>query len=1258
MSAVRIALAMVTLLLLLLGVVAIGGYWLLTTESGRDFALERAEAFLPPGSSLGEGEGVLVGPLTLHDLRLRDGDQEIAIDRLELDWSPAALLASAVRVDRLIVDGVRVKLPATEPAAAPAGPPALPDSLAIPFPVRVDAFELRDLVIERDAETLGPFALALGAEHDGKKLRFTDLHAHTPWGEVSGSAALAAERPHALDGALDWSLVLDESLTGVPIPAAQGTLEVAGVLEQLDVRLEMTSPDSVIIAGEVEPLRASPRWDLEARFADLVAQRWHADAPDWPMGGRIRVRGDVAENRVSGNLDAQGTPVGRAETEFALFLDRAGVAVETLELQAEQPAASLSGAGTLDWSGDEPVVDAELSWRDVYWPAADPQFSSRRGEVRLQGQPTDYRLSGAGEGGIVPEPPGEWQFSLEGHDGGLHAWRVSGDWLQAAWAASGDLDWQGNPAGGFELTVEGLDPMRFDLPIAGAVDAGTRGSWTLTQAGVDADVELSHLGGRLAEQDLGGQGAVRIRGDHVELRDVALRAGAAQLDLDGPITPEPAVRFRMVAEDLADFVADAGGSIRARGRVEGELERPGLELDLAGDNLAWSGSVIDRVRINAELPTDLAASADLTAEIVGVRHEGRDFERIRIGLDGTLADHALDLRLDHDGHALRLDLVGGLDADYHWAGDIRGLDVRPADHEPWTLVDAVPVRASRDGAHIDRLCLVPRGQTAGAACANAEWDAGEGWRALVELERIALGDWVPLVAPDLDAVGALNLRARARGAPGAEPQVDATLDVGPGHVAMQEFEDEDPLELLAWQQIAAGLRLDDRAVEADLVMPLEPTGGINAELRTRLGEGAQPLAGSLRIDSESLPLLARLIPEIGRIEGRVDADLGLAGTTERPEIEGRADLVDGLVTLPDIGLRLTDVAVEFAGEPDGLRGRLAATSGPGDMAVEALARRRDGGWHVDGTITGDEFRAIDTPDARVNISPRIEWSVAGRDLQVGGELDVPWARLNPRDLGGAVRPTPDLEIVGTAAEDRGAGAEENERWRVHADVQVQLGEDVRFDGFGLRGRIAGGLRLRERPGELTTATGEVEVVDGTYRAYQQELTIERGRLIYDGGVVTDPGLDIRAVRRPRAVLVGVSVRGTLQDPDLELFSEPTMQQSQILSYLILGMPIGEAGDEDRTALNSAIAGAGGWVAGQVGGGFGIDDISIEEGATQGETELVLGTYLHPRLYVSYGVGLFESFSRVRMRYTLTQRWAVEGESGPTSSGDLLYSIER
>jgi len=197
---------------------------------------------------------------------------------------------------------------------------------------------------------------------------------------------------------------------------------------------------------------------------------------------------------------------------------------------------------------------------------------------------------------------------------------------------------------------------------------------------------------------------------------------------------------------------------------------------------------------------------------------------------------------------------------------------------------------------------------------------------------------------------------------------------------------------------------------------------------------------------------------------------------------------------------------------------------------------------------------------------------------------------------------------------------------------------------------------------VSTGTGEIIIHEGRYRAYGQRLDIEDGRLLFTGSSLDNPGLDVRAIRRVNEITVGLQVGGRLQQPQIELYSIPAMDQTDMLSYLILGRPMETTNSSEsqmmsQAALALGLAG-GDSLARQVGDQFGLDEMRVESNDTGDQASLVVGRHLSPDLYVSYGVGLVEAINTLRLRYRLAERWHVQVESGEYQGADLLFTIER
>ncbi len=136
------------------------------------------------------------------------------------------------------------------------------------------------------------------------------------------------------------------------------------------------------------------------------------------------------------------------------------------------------------------------------------------------------------------------------------------------------------------------------------------------------------------------------------------------------------------------------------------------------------------------------------------------------------------------------------------------------------------------------------------------------------------------------------------------------------------------------------------------------------------------------------------------------------------------------------------------------------------------------------------------------------------------------------------------------------------------------------------------------------------------------------------------------------------MRGTLLQPRLTFFSEPSLPQSQVVSLILAGGSLDSAQNNNRTGAGNELVAQGGAIpAQQLGSRVGIEDVGLEQNLDN-ETSLVLGKYLSPRLYVSYGVSLTESLNTLKLRYSLNDRWTVKTEVGEARGADLVYTIEK
>ncbi|MCG5513356.1 translocation/assembly module TamB domain-containing protein [Ectothiorhodospira shaposhnikovii] len=364
--------------------------------------------------------------------------------------------------------------------------------------------------------------------------------------------------------------------------------------------------------------------------------------------------------------------------------------------------------------------------------------------------------------------------------------------------------------------------------------------------------------------------------------------------------------------------------------------------------------------------------------------------------------------------------------------------------------------------------------------------------------------------------------------------------------------------------------------------------------------------------------------------------------------------------VPDLGITLDELTL--TARNDGTERLVldgSVRSGPGRLTLDGHVQLDpDNRYPVNLNIRGDRFQAARRPDVDLLISPDLRVTVLGERVIVRGDLTIPEATLTLLELPQqAVSVSRDEIILDT-------DAEETLPLQVIARVRLILGDQVRISGFGLEARLSGNMMVQETPGMSTRLIGEVRVDEGRYRAYGQDLTVERGVLLFQGPP-ENPGLNLRASRRipVHDVLVGIEIIGTLEEPRSRVFSDPTMEDSEALAFLVTGRPLSGGSETDAGAIASAIAmfgiERGAFITDRIGRQLGLDEFAVDTGTDLDDAALMMGRYLSPRLYLRYAMGLFQQSSTVMLNYQLSRTLSLETRSSTDSqSMDLIFRRER
>lgn len=431
-------------------------------------------------------------------------------------------------------------------------------------------------------------------------------------------------------------------------------------------------------------------------------------------------------------------------------------------------------------------------------------------------------------------------------------------------------------------------------------------------------------------------------------------------------------------------------------------------------------------------------------------------------------------------------------------------------------------------------------------------------------------------------------------------------------------------------------------------------------------EQLEQIEGNVLVGLYDLSLLQWWLPDINTIRPRAVGEINITGSVSEPSIAGQFEVAADEMGLSNSGIVLTDLRFSIS-DQEGFADQFLldgqASTGDGWLALEGAIEPLNKSLRLN--INGSNFVALNTPNLNVVVDPQIALTATADRVDIKGSVHIPTARIGTPELTSVTRPSADVVIYENNVP---LFEEDHQLYPVYADIELSLGNDVVIDAYGFTGNVAGRLQLNEAPEKALTAAGSIEVAQGKYEIYGQELQIDRGKLVYNGGPINNPGLDLRVVRQAASLVpgedvsVGAQVGGSLATPQLRLFSTPTMPESSILSYLLLGRGPGAGSDNDNMKLQALLAlGSQGTdiIGNEFKQAFGLDEFGIDSTRDPRDTSFYIGKYLSPRLYVKYGVGLFENTNTFFIQYKLTEHFLIESStSGEAQGGDIFYTIEK
>ncbi len=1237
----RLILAVAAAMLLVAGG---GAAWLLGTQSGLHglfWLLSRLPAVEIRATGL---HGSLLGGTTIEQLVVMHERATVDIRRLETRLEPAGLLIGLLQLSYVNAASVAVTvMPRRHP----------PDNTPIVFlprPLRIDAATVRVALLR--VRTAGGAVLEFHDAVSQLALSPSRLDGHAArvqvagW-SVGGDMALVGARELGYDG----KLTLAMSQGG----GFKGDIRLRGTLARLTVDAVTRVPSGAHFSGW---LQLEDRLAVDGKLAvdGFDPAVFGASSALGSLSGQLRLAGSLDHFRVEGSLatsrlaDQPATVVVEgAYADRVLTVKRLSA---TGHVSAGQRRPQLSATGQVDFH--EPSrIDIRASWRDLRWPlqAGAALVESPEGELTLAGSASlAYQLNGRFLASGIP-PATVTARGLLRHDG-LSVDALEADVASGTVSARGDLEFGGQRRWHAQLEAHGVDPGVVRTPLHGRINVSVQGDGEGFSPMKRLVARISRFDGTVRGLPASGSGRVTAQADNWRFDDVRLVFGSANLRAHGEFGEHTQFGWQLRVDRLGDFVAGGGGSLRSDGSLSGNGATRAVRGTLIGHNLAYKSLRAAQLSAEVDFDGSDARPSLVKALVTNIAYDGYQLDQFRVVLDGRSHAHSLLLHLQQGKHAADLSGHGAYEPG-RWTTELEEFHVAGPPLWSYRLAAPSTLTVSAAAIALTSTCLV---RDESRLCGGGSWSKVQPWVFSVDATALPLQFAALRLPPDLDYGGTAHVEAHLRGGPGQVWTGDATADLADAEFRYKTASGHIEAARLGAGRLALVARPDNHVASLGFATlgGSFVSGTLAIGREGTLGAGS-PLEGNLTLATTEFGWLPVIVPGIDRFAGRVDGQAHVGGTLGAPLVGGTVHLTAGEIDIfrTNLLLRSIDATLSIEGDALGLRARAATRGGTATAEGRLAWKNRAPSGRLD--FKGENLLVADLPEARVVASPQLVFTVERNRINVTGDVRIPSARIVPLDLRNAVLRSRDERLVGDNAP---APAGD---FQVDASLKLILGDEVSIDAYGLKGKLGGNLLISARENEVAAASGEINIRQGKYTVYTRELDIDRGRLLFAGQSIGNPGVDIRAQRKMPSVTAGVNVRGTLLAPQISFYSEPALSQSQIAAILIIGRTLDDI--QDTTAASSvdsrkAVVAQGGALLGaQLGRYVGVSDVAVEEDVNK-STSIVIGKFLSPRLYVSYGVSLTEAINTLKLRYSIGDRWVIRTESGGRQSIDVEYTIGR
>ncbi|BAO00261.1 hypothetical protein HHS_02910 [Candidatus Pantoea carbekii] len=473
--------------------------------------------------------------------------------------------------------------------------------------------------------------------------------------------------------------------------------------------------------------------------------------------------------------------------------------------------------------------------------------------------------------------------------------------------------------------------------------------------------------------------------------------------------------------------------------------------------------------------------------------------------------------------------------------------------------------------------------------------------------------------------------------------------------------DNNKLPIVSFKKINFKAMLNNNYLSMNWFLRMVNNGELKGEVKISDLKEHRYLSGIVNINNIDIASISKLIIRLENVKSNISGQLNLKGDFKHPKLFGKLSLSHTFTSNKLIPIDLCAIKLKllFNGMCFKLTGVVQTMQG--DIHLQGYANwSQFDKWHFRSIITGKCISITLSSLVRMDISPNVIFEATPKALNLKGSINIPRAYIKFQQL-------PKNNVTISADEvilDRDLQIIKSKITlnSIHSALMIQLGKEVNLSVFDLQAKLHGNLKLIQDKNGIDLH-GHINIPSGRYHAYGQDLLVRRGELQFVGPL-DQPYINLEAVRNPDAtennVVAGLRVNGLIDEPRVEIFSNPKMSQQEALSYLLRGQ--GFKNHEDSNELASILLKLSMTQSSKILDNIthtflGINHLVFDTIGVGDRQKVQISSYILPNLQVKYAIGIFNSFEKFTLRYRMMPRLYLEVISGIDQALHLIYQFE-